>query len=327
MFCRGTSPAESGSIYRAAEGSLDPGWPMANGVYSWISRPSFGRVKCRQECGPWNGTITLGWQQQPGVGYVRSKAKPLWLLIPALGLVLAGCTSAVTSDSPPSSPTAAKEDPSSPGETSNADADTTAEPSPSPKPEKVLYLTFDDGPALPDTDQLLKILAESDAKATFFVNGNMVQANPKQAKAISAGGHAIGNHTYNHPHLPTLSDSEVRKQLADTAKAVGPAMGACMRPPYLDTDPRIRKLSKEAGYATIMGDLAAQDWTTPPVDTLVDSLRAQTTKKNVIILHDGPTGRQNTIAAMKKLVPEWTKEGWTLAALPKCAKPLATDNT
>lgn len=205
------------------------------------------------------------------------------------------------------------------------EASDSATTSPIAKPEKVLYLTFDDGPAVPETEQILKILDEHDAKATFFVYGTMVEPLPKEIKKIVDAGQTIGNHTYSHPLLTSLNDQEIREELRSTAKVVGPGMGPCMRPSYLDTDARVRRISKQEGYATILGDLAAQDWTNPPVPELVRSLRGATRDGNIIILHDGPAGRANTVAAIRKMVPVWIKQGFSLEALPKCIASESAD--
>ncbi len=200
-----------------------------------------------------------------------------------------------------------------------------ATPSLTARTGKVLYLTFDDGPAVPETEQLLEILAEYDAKATFFVYGTMAKPLPEEVEKIVDAGQAIGNHTFSHPLLTTLSDQEIRQELRSTAKIVGPGMGPCMRPSYLDTNQRVRRISKQEGYATIMGDLAAQDWTNPPVSTLVKSLRGVTKDGNVIILHDGPTGRTSTVAAIRRMMPVWEKQGYSLEALPKCITTESVD--
>ena len=184
-----------------------------------------------------------------------------------------------------------------------------ATPSPTAKADKVLYLTFDDGPSVESTEKILKVLEEHDAKATFFVYGTMAKPLPEEVKKIVDAGQAIGNHTFSHPKLTTLSDKQIRQELRSTAKVVGAGMGPCMRPSYLDTNERVRRISKQEGYATIMGDLAAQDWTNPPVSTLVQSLRGATKDGNIIILHDGTNGRPSTVAAIRKMVPVWIKQG------------------
>src|SRR5699024_6621170 len=77
--------------------------------------------------------------------------------------------------------------------------------------ERLIALTFDDGPNDEFTPQLLDILAKHEVKATFFVMGAYVDEFPDVARRIVAEGHTIANHTYNHPDLSTVSDDEVLK--------------------------------------------------------------------------------------------------------------------
>ncbi|MCH9815320.1 MAG: polysaccharide deacetylase family protein [Actinomycetia bacterium] len=238
---------------------------------------------------------------------------PIFGLALGVALIASACSSSESAVEPaalPAAPTASIE---------SVTPEPTSIPTPSQPKGKVLYLTFDDGPTKPYTTQLLTALQNSDATATFFVNGNMARANPDVLQAITDAGQAIGNHSYDHPNFTSLSDAEVANQIKSTTKVVGAAMGACVRPPYLATNDRIRAVTKGLGYATIMGDLAAQDWTNPSVPDLVASLRGATRDGNVIILHDGPADRANTVAAVKQMLPVWRKQGYSLAALPKCS--------
>lgn len=188
---------------------------------------------------------------------------------------------------------------------------------------KVIYLTFDDGPWVPYTQQILDVLADNDATATFFVVGEMVTQQPRLIQKIKAAGHAIGNHTWSHPMLTTLSDSEVRAELIRTEKAVGREnMGACMRPPYGDTDDRVRALSKQGGYKTVLWTHWAMDWEQPPLPEFLDYLEAASKDKANILLHDGGGDRPNTVEAVKVMLPKWKKKGFTFQAVPSCTRPL-----
>ncbi|MEI7518667.1 MAG: polysaccharide deacetylase family protein, partial [Mycobacteriaceae bacterium] len=69
--------------------------------------------------------------------------------------------------------------------------------------DKCVALTFDDGPT-PFTDRLLTVLNDAGAKATFFMIGNKVAANPTAAKRVAAAGMEIGNHTWEHPNMTTI---------------------------------------------------------------------------------------------------------------------------
>ena len=113
--------------------------------------------------------------------------------------------------------------------------------------EKVLYLTYDDGPYPTTTNKILKLLAANDAKATFFVLGRQVDVFPTYADKIVAAGHALGNHTQDHENLATRGPTVIRKQLTSVQKSVGPSLGNCMRPPGGFIDDQVLSMN-EAGW-------------------------------------------------------------------------------
>ncbi len=121
----------------------------------------------------------------------------------------------------------------------------------------VVYLTFDDGPG-PDTPGFLDLLAVYDIKATFFITGRAVTTNPGTARRITAEGHTVANHTWNHPRLTALSDAQIRSEFTATTEAIRATTGAnptCYRPPYGATNGRVHAQAVAAG-------LPNASWTT-----------------------------------------------------------------
>jgi len=94
---------------------------------------------------------------------------------------------------------------------------------------KCVAFTFDDGPA-PFTDRLLEVLNNSAAKATFFLIGNKVAANPDGAKRIAQAGMEIGNHSWEHPNLTTIPAADVPAQFSRAQDAIAAATGQRIRP-------------------------------------------------------------------------------------------------
>src|SRR5258705_12474005 len=89
---------------------------------------------------------------------------------------------------------------------------------------KCVALTFDDGPS-PYTDRLLQILKDNDAKATFFLIGNKVAANPDGAKRIVEAGMEVGSHTWEHPNMTTIPTEAIPSQLSRASDAIRAATG------------------------------------------------------------------------------------------------------
>ena len=189
--------------------------------------------------------------------------------------------------------------------------------------DKVLYLTTDDGPWTPHTTQMLDLLKKHDARATFFLMGERSRKHPSIVKRIYREGHAVGNHTWNHANLTKEDDLAIRQQLFWTARELGfERVGACMRPPYGATNERVRAISRDEGYRTVMWDDHADDWRNPPIDEIVETLREATKPGAVLLVHDGGGNRYNTVAALRVLVPEWIEDGYRLEPVKSCTRPL-----
>lgn len=150
-------------------------------------------------------------------------------------------------------------------------------------------LTFDDGPAA-NTNRLLDTLAQYNAKATFFTIGSSVDASPSTVARTLNEGHAVGNHTYNHPDLTTLGADEVRNELSQGNQAIANATGGhtptMLRPPYGATNHTVNNIAAEFGMANIIWSVDTRDW--QDRDSALVCNRAVTNAYDgaVILLHD-----------------------------------------
>lgn len=180
---------------------------------------------------------------------------------------------------------------------------------------KVIYLTFDDGPTAGVTPQLLDLLGRHKAKATFFVLGGSAAGEPAAIRRMRREGHAVANHTWDHPELTTLSAAGVRSQLKRTTKAAGGAMGACMRPPYGRIDTQTAEQAIDLGLAPVLWTAHIEDWNTHPVAWYTQRLREATKPGAIILMHDTKSA---TVAAVAVMLPKWRKQGYQLAAIPRC---------
>ncbi|WP_082310612.1 polysaccharide deacetylase family protein [Nonomuraea sp. SBT364] len=150
---------------------------------------------------------------------------------------------------------------------------------------KHVALTFDDGPG-PHTATLLRHLAAHDARATFFVVGRNVAADPGLARRIVAAGHQIGGHTWSHPDLTTLPPAAIRAELARTDRAVRAATGVTpkiVRPPYGALNATVRAQTRRP---MVLWDVDTEDWRLH--DTAVVARRAirQVRPGSVVLFHD-----------------------------------------
>lgn len=136
-----------------------------------------------------------------------------------------------------------------------------------PMGENLCALTFDDGPSR-NTPELLDMLKDYGIRATFFLLGRQAVNFPEIVKRINEDGHEIGNHSWSHPNLRTLSTTRQWEQLAHT-DAVLREMGVVpfyMRPPYGSFDERTVKIANELGMDIILWSLDSHDWRSRPED-------------------------------------------------------------
>jgi peptidoglycan/xylan/chitin deacetylase (PgdA/CDA1 family) len=134
------------------------------------------------------------------------------------------------------------------------------------------------------------MLARRNIKATFYVIGERVQNNQSLVKRMVNEGHEIGNHTWTHGNLTSMSDTQVRSELNRTRDAVVAATGVkprTMRPPYgaLNSSQR-RWIFNEYGYPTILWDVDPQDWKKPGVTVIKNRILSGTKNGSIILLHD-----------------------------------------
>jgi len=155
-----------------------------------------------------------------------------------------------------------------------------------------MALTFDDGPSYYRT-ATLRTLRRNHVPATFFDVGMRVAANPQFAGFEAREGHLVLNHTWSHPHLPTLTPAQVRSQVLRTQrvfrKAGAPMPFKLLRPPFGDINDAVASELARLGYRYVNWDVVAVDWDVATTsdeirDTIVSAFRPGL----VILMHDGP---------------------------------------
>lgn len=179
-------------------------------------------------------------------------------------------------------------------------------------------LTFDDGPG-PWTDDILEVLLEAGVPATFFALGSEVNKYPGTAALLVNSGMDLQSHTYSHPRLTDLSDSQIRDQIHSTTEAfvnAGLEEPECARPPYGAHDARTDALFSESGETVVTWNVDPRDWSKPGSQAIADSVYEQVTerskknKSSVVLLHDGGGDRSQTLAALPTILKKLQDEGY-----------------
>lgn len=170
----------------------------------------------------------------------------------------------------------------------------------------VAALTFDDGPHPIYTPLLLDVLARHKAKATFFVIGQQVRQHPEIVRRMLDEGHALANHTFDHPFFLKLSSEERRRQLRECARAIGPRATPMFRPPRGHQSVQSRVDIMRAGYDVVTWNLHAEDWRRHDAEWMAARLVGGMKPGSIVLLHDaiwdpqeeGVTDRRPVVAAV-----------------------------
>lgn len=189
---------------------------------------------------------------------------------------------------------------------------------------KRVALTFDDAPDPKYTPLILDVLAKYDVCATFFVVGNRAAKYPAIVNRIHKEGHIIGNHSYDHAVLSTLTLTGYQKQIWRTDAIIHHIIGYSphfIRPPYGELLPQQVRWSKYAGFSIVNWDVDSVDWKDNPSSALIMKNIKKTLQPGSIILqHAGGGMNQNlygTVNALPKLILLLRSKGYELVTLPE----------
>ncbi|WP_226582763.1 polysaccharide deacetylase family protein [Halobacillus litoralis] len=184
-----------------------------------------------------------------------------------------------------------------------------------PTHSKYMAITFDDGPSIKYTPEILKILEEYDARATFFVVGTRVQQNPELIRAMVESGHELANHTFHHPNFTGITKEEIIKEIDFTSEVIEDITGVppkLFRPPGGVYNDIIVDTANEEGYMVVMWSWHqdTKDWQSPGVPKIVNTVLSNAKNGDIILFHDFGGNRSQTVKALKQILPELIEEGY-----------------
>ena len=197
--------------------------------------------------------------------------------------------------------------------------------SPDDDSKKLVALTFDDGPWPTTTSEILDVLKENDAHATFFEIGNQVAENADVVKRIAAEGNQIGSHTWDHAsgsgqgvNLTFMTADEQRDEITKGFSAIEDVLGTSvphvLRAPggnyYGSLVENLRDLvDVEVGW-----NVDTEDWRRPGADKIAEAIMSAQ-PGNVVLMHDGGGDRSQTVEALKIALPKLKAEGYSFVTI------------
>ncbi|HCX78666.1 MAG TPA: hypothetical protein DG577_04555 [Firmicutes bacterium] len=183
-----------------------------------------------------------------------------------------------------------------------------------PTKDKVVALTFDDGPGKL-TKKLLKILAKKKVPATFFLLGNSALNNPKPVKAITDGGCELALHTWSHPNLTELKKEKIYWQAEACAAALAGLEAdflPLLRPPYGRWDDEVLAVCQRLNCHMVLWDVDSRDWEGGPAAKVLARVLDNLKPGSIVLFHEG---KNVTLEVLPKFIDEAKARGYRFVLL------------
>ena len=196
-----------------------------------------------------------------------------------------------------------------------------------PTQERVVYLSFDDGPDAEVTPFVLDLLGKYNAKATFFCVGENIQRNPGLVKTLLNQGHQIGNHTHNHIKGWATDNDFYFQNIEVCQQQIGPISEfPLFRPPYgRMTSPQGDRIL-EMGYQCIMWDILSYDYNKQL--NLKRALRQIVNKSregSIVVFHDSQKSKKQLEILLPQYLQQMSDRGYRFELIPTQKNPIASN--
>ncbi|PEW13226.1 polysaccharide deacetylase [Priestia megaterium] len=184
-------------------------------------------------------------------------------------------------------------------------------------------LTFDDGPSA-YTVSILDILKKYNISATFFVVGSEVKKFPNIIQRIYREKHIIGNHTWNHPDITTLSKNELWKEINSTNIQIKKIIGHSpdlFRPPYSSINDKNADAIKKFGMTSVLWNVDSKDWKEKSPLAIQKNVISGIKKNSLIVMHDGDQygsgPRDQIVTSLPKIITYLLENNYRFLTVPE----------
>jgi peptidoglycan-N-acetylglucosamine deacetylase len=197
----------------------------------------------------------------------------------------------------------------------------TIKDAPVPNAEKVIALTFDDGPWPETTEQILATLKQEKIKATFYMIGQPLKSFPEIGKKVLADGHVIANHTLHHWYH-RMSPLVAQREIEDTAKIIKEVLNvetAYFRPPGGVLTNGLVEYAQKHNQSINMWSVDSEDShpKRPTPEAMLKTILAGATPGGIVLMHDGGGSHTNTAKAVPQIIAKLRAEGYKFVTVPE----------
>lgn len=176
-------------------------------------------------------------------------------------------------------------------------------------------LTFDCAWGNSNTDELLKILSDANAKATFFVTGEFCDSYPEDVKKFYEAGHSVQNHSNNHPHVKGMNINDLIEDTRECNRKIKMITGeepTLYRAPYGEYDNTVMTTVEGMGLKVIQWSVDSIDWEDPDAYTIYDRILSKTESGSILLFHND---LENTTEALPQILTELLQKGYEFVAV------------
>jgi peptidoglycan-N-acetylglucosamine deacetylase len=185
--------------------------------------------------------------------------------------------------------------------------------------QKVIALTFDDGPWPQSTAQVLDILKKNNIKGTFFVIGQNLKNFPDLGKQIVADGHVIANHTWHHWYH-FFNEQAAAYEIDTTSDLIYKVTGVkttLFRPPGGMLHNGLAAYARSKKYTVVMWSADSIDYKQPAVPRLLNNVIRDSKPGGIVLMHDGGGNRSKTVQALPQIIENFRKQGYRFVTVPE----------
>ena len=187
--------------------------------------------------------------------------------------------------------------------------------------QKVIALTFDDGPWNKTTEQILDILKKHNIQATFFVVGQHLNARQEIGKKIVEAGHVIANHTWNHPSKKSkMNPDRIKSEIGRTADLIYKITGRTtnlFRPPGGVLENGLADYAKERKHTVVLWSADSVDWYYRSAQEITKKVLNRASNGGIVLLHDGGGPRGHVVEALPNIIAGLKKQGYEFVTIPE----------